>query len=662
MAQPPAAARVGQAPLLALLLVIVVAATFAAAVGNDFVNYDDDTYVTANPHLRQGGATGIAWALGSTMASNWHPLTWLSHMLDYRLFGQRPWGHHLSSVLLHVLNTLLVFVVFRRLTGALWRPLFLATFFGLHPLHVQSVAWIAERKDVLSALFFLLSLWAYAGYAQLDGGRRRLRYGLSLLLFALGLLAKPMLVTLPVVLLLLDTWPLARWRTLGPRQLLLEKTPFLLLAAVSAAITFWVQRAGGGMADLVRLPVGDRVQNVLLAYPRYVGKLLWPAELAVLYPFRGGWSLGWVIGAALLLVAPTVAVVRWRRGRPYLLVGWFWFVGMLVPVIGIVQVGQQTMADRYMYLPMLGLLLPATWGLAELAAGRRRRKRALTVLAVGAALACAVASYREIGHWRDSEALFQRAVAVTGGSATSFYKLGLALNEKNKLDEAYQRLQQSLALDPGAYPALAGLGVVCNRQGRVDEAIAWLAAALERNPGAAESRYQLGTALDKKGRFVEAIAQYEQALRLDPELVDAHLGIGVALGRQGRIGEAVARFERALAIDPTNAPAHYDLGMAHVMRGQLEAAAAAFRESLRIAPNNPDAHNNLGLVLVAQAKPGEAAREFAEALRLKPDHERARRNLQDVLSGHGSDPAAPAPRSSGYGPGTPPSGLAGSSR
>ncbi|MBN2574280.1 MAG: tetratricopeptide repeat protein [Deltaproteobacteria bacterium] len=640
MAEPPAASRTGKALLAALLLALAVSATFAAAVGNGFVNYDDDVYVTENVHLRQGlGPAGVAWAFSSSMASNWHPLTWLSHMLDYQLYGLRPWGHHLTSVVLHVGNALLVFALLLRLTGAMGRALVVAAIFGLHPLHVQSVAWVAERKDVLCALFFLLSLWAYAGYARHAGGRRKLSYGLSLLWFALGLLAKPMLVTLPAVLLLLDYWPLLRWQTMGVRRLLLEKVPFLLLSIASAIVTFCVQRAGGGMADLVQLPVGDRAQNLVVSYARYASKLLWPADLAVLYPFRGGWSPAEVIGSSLFLLAVTVAVVARRGRRPYLLVGWLWFVGMLVPVIGIVQVGQQTMADRYMYLPMLGLVLLATWGLVELAGERRRLARGLAVLAAGSTLGYALFTYREIGHWRDGETLFRRAVAVTGGSGTSHYKLGLALNEKGKLDEAYRELRLSLAAAPGSYAALAALGVVCKRQGKVDQAIAHLEAALGQNPGAAESHYQLGTALDKKGRFDEAIAAYERALGIDPGLADAHLGIGTVLGRKGRIPEAIARFERALAIDRANAPAYYNLGMAHAMLGDLEAAGAAFRKSLVLAPGNPDAHNNLGLVLVEQGRRGEAVAEFQEALRLKPSHERARHNLENVL---GARPGARA--------------------
>jgi len=633
MERAPVASRAGKLQRWGLVgvLALVVFASYGASLRNDFVNYDDDVYVTDNPHLRQGlGPAGIAWAFGSTTASNWHPLTWLSHMMDYRCFGLRPWGHHLTSLLLHVLNTLLVFLGLRSLTGAPWRAFVVAAIFGLHPLHVQSVAWAAERKDVLCSLFFLLALGAYARFARSQGRRPRLNYAMSLLCFALGLLSKPMLVTLPAVLLLFDLWPLARWGAVPARKLIVEKLPFLALAATSSAVTFFVQRAGGGMASLVQLSLAARAQNVLLSYARYVGKLLWPVELAVLYPFGGRWSLGEVFGAGIMLVAISSAVTWWRRRCPYLFVGWLWFVGMLVPVIGLVQVGQQTMADRYMYLPMLGLLVAVVWGGGQLASNRAWLTRPLAVAGTLASLACGFVTHRELDHWRDSEALFRRALAVTGGSATIHYKLGLALFEKGKLDEAYRHFQRSLAIAPGSPQALAALGVVCNRRGEVAQAIRWLEEALAKNPADADWHYQLGTALDKRGRHDEAVAEYERALAINPTLVDAHLGIGVILARKGRLGEAMARFSRALAIDATSAPALYNLGLAHATRGEWEAAATAFRRSLALNPNSADAYNNLGLVLLSSGKRAEATRAFQAALRLAPNHARARRNLEEA--------------------------------
>ena len=643
MERDPVVRGTGRLPLVGLLLTLAVLALFLSSLSNGFVNYDDDTYVTGNLHLRQGlGLGGIGWAFGSSMASNWHPLTWLSHMLDYQVFGLRAWGHHLGNVLLHTLNAVLLFLLCRRLTGAAWKSLVVALFFGLHPLHVQSVAWVSERKDVLSACFFLLSLLAYARHAQETSrrsGRLSLYYGGALLLFALGLMAKPMLVTLPFVLLLLDYWPLGRWQSGQIRKLLFEKLPFALVSVASCVVTFFVQRAGGGMADLRQFSVAGRVENALVSYLRYLGKTFWPADLAVLYPFVPRWPLWMVLGSGLFVVAVSAAALALRRQRPYLLVGWLWVVGMLVPGIGLVHVGQQSMADRYMYLPLVGLLLVIVWGLVDLAGESRQRLRVLSVATVVAAIACLDITGREIGYWRDSESLFRRDIEVTGGTATAHYKLGLALNDRGQLDEAYQSFHKSLELSPGDFPALLALGVVCNRRGEADEAMRWLEVALKQNPGSADGHYQLGVALDRQGQLDEAIDQYGQALRSDPTLVDAHLGAGAALGQKGRFDEAIRQFQAALAIDPENAGAHYNSGLAHTGAGQWEAARASFEKALALAPGNADAHNNLGLVLLRTGQRAEAINEFREALRLRPDHNRARSNLAATQQAEGPSPA-----------------------
>lgn len=735
---------------LGLLLACLTLALYSPTVRHEFVNYDDPDYVTANPPVQHGLTLAtVRWALSSGHASNWHPLTWLSHALDWQLFGDRAGGHHAVNLLLHALNSLLLFLVLRQMTGAHWRSALVAALFAWHPVHVESVAWISERKDVLSTFFFLLTLGAYASYARLVSGPRPLpepapdrgskhptgagprpaagRTGreapagpaaahgalaavqpvaqpapgaaarhwlelnptaalmLTLLLFALGLMSKPMLVTLPFLLLLLDYWPLQRlgsapspsapsakpgraappaaaltdraWRTAG--WLVLEKTPFFLLSLISCVVTFKVQQKGGAVS--VSLSLGERIANALVAYVRYLENLAWPTKLAVLYPHPGHWPLGRVLLSALVLVALSAAVVWLARRRPFLPVGWFWFLGSLVPVIGLVQVGVQSMADRYTYVPAIGLFIAGAWGAAELALRWRWPAPLLRGLAAVGLAGCAVLTVRQLGFWHDSEALFRHAVAVTENNYLAYNNLGYYLSNRGQAAEAIEFYRRSLEINPAYEDALNNLGYALAGQKKFQEALGYYDAALRVRPDHPEVHNNLGNALSELGRIEEAIHHYHIVLNQKPNHADAHNNLGIALAMQGKLAEAVPHFQAAIQLKPNYASAHSNLGNAYAAQHRLEDAIREYQQSLRLKPDeaqahnnlgnvlvelnrleeaiphylqalnlnadNPEAHCNLGLALQRQGKRDQAAHHFREALRLKPNYEAARRLL-----------------------------------
>ncbi len=477
--------------LLALVLTLVTLAVYWQVQGHAFVTFDDYQYVVENPHVRHGLTLhGVVWAFTTGYASNWHPLTWLSHMLDCTLYGLNPKGHHFNNLLLHVANALLLFWVLRRMTAALWRSAFVAALFALHPLHVESVAWVAERKDLLSTLFWMMTMGAYVLYVERPGVGRYLS---TLLLFALGLMAKPMLVTLPFVLLLLDYWPLGR-RHQSPLWLIREKLPFLAFTTISSLITFSVQKNWGSVIFI--LPLKDRIANTLVSYVTYIGKMIWPANLACLYPHPLDTLPTWqVVGSLLLLLSISILVVRARGRRPYLPVGWFWYLGTLVPVIGLVQVGPQAMADRYTYVPLIGLFLMIAWTAAE--TGYKRSALRISLCAGILIPFLAVGSWLQVRSWRTSLTLFEHALAVTRDNL-------IAHNN---------------------------LGNIFARQGRFKEARYHLSEALRLNPDHAASHNNLGGVLMQQGQFQEAIAHLSKAVQIDPEMQAAHYNLGIALQR-----------------------------------------------------------------------------------------------------------------------------------
>jgi len=605
-----------------LLLSLAVIATFWQVRNHAFIHLDDGEYITDNIHVHTGLSwDNITWAFTSTHAANWHPLTWLSHMLDCELFGLNPKGHHLNSVLFHLLNSLLLFLLLKRMTGTLWRSGFVAALFALHPLHVESVAWVAERKDVLSTFFLFLTLLSYIWYVERPGFYR---YLFIILFFTLGLMAKPMLVTLPFALLLLDYWPLERIQ-LGQSgishaaqshpsiitknlraqafSLLLEKTPFFVLAAVSSLVTFLVQRSGGAVGGLEIYPFNIRIANALLSYLLYIIKMIWPQNLAVFYPHPGQSLPMWqAAGAGLLLLVISIAFIRAGRRYPYLPVGWLWYVGTLVPVIGLVQVGAQAMADRYTYVPLIGLFIMIAWGVPDLLGGWRYGKPALALAATSLLSALIVCSSLQVSHWENSLTLFDHSLRATSKNSQIHNNLGNVLTQKGKLQEA----------------------------------IAHYTEALEISPNYAEAHINLGVVLAEQGRLEEAIKHYSVALQLKPNSSELHNNLGVALFRLGDIPGAISSYFAAVKLKPDYAEAHNNLGNALAQLEKLVEAEVHYSKALKIRADYPEAHNNLGVALARQGRLNEAIAHFSEAVRLAPDYMQARANLQFALQEAGN--------------------------
>ena len=637
------------------MLGLATLAAYLPAGWNGFVDYDDGDYVTANPQV-QAGLTWqtVAWAFTTGHASNWHPLTWLSHALDCGLFGQRAGPQHLVSVALHIANTLLLFLVLWRMTGARWRSVLAAAFFALLPLHVESVAWVSERKDVLSGLFFLLTLGAYASYAgQLRAPSQGARpesgscpvwqrpffwYWLSLLFFALGLMSKPMLVTLPFVLVLVDWWPLRRLTRQGFGGLVLEKLPFLALSLASCVVTFLAQKKGGAVSAV--LPLDARLGNAIISYVRYLAKTLWPAKLSVLYIHPGHWPLFEVIAAAGFLALSSAAVVLLARRRPCVAVGWFWFLGMLVPVIGVVQVGIQSMADRYMYLPMIGLLLMLFWGLPDAPPSRPWRVRGLGSTAVLALAACAALAVRQERYWHDTVALFGHAVKVTDNNYLAYNNLGFYFSRHGKPAEAMADYRRSLQINPNYEDALNNMGYALAGQKKYQEAIGYYLAALRIRPNHPEVHNNLGNAVSELGRIDEAIQHYRVTLAQKPEHADAHNNLGVALAMQGQLDEAIVHFRKAIRFKPDDPSAHGNLGNALAVQHKLDEAIREYEQALRLQPDDTQTHNNLGNALAGLGKLDQAIAQYQQALRLDPRNLDARANLAGALAARGNLPSA----------------------
>jgi tetratricopeptide (TPR) repeat protein len=549
---------------ICLFLAALVWVVFGQTLGHEFVNYDDDVYVSENPAVIAGlNLAGVGWAFTHIVASNWHPVTMLSHMLDCRLYGLNAGGHHLTNVLLHMTTVILLFLVLREMTGALWRSAFVAAVFAIHPLRVESVAWVAERKDVLCGVFFMLTLWAYVRYA------RRLfspgRYLLLVCLFALGLMSKSMLVTLPFVLLLLDYWPLGRFDNPNhlpkicsiPQHLILEKIPLLALAAAGCVVTALSQHGAIAPGDYLPLPL--RINNAALSYVVYLQQMFYPAKLAALYPLPAN-SIPVLksIGAAVFLAIVSGGIFAWRKKYPFMLVGWFWYLGMLVPVIGLVQVGLQAHADRYTYLPQIGLYILATWMLAEQFA-RPRRRMFLAGVAITSLAALAVTARLQTAYWKNSELLWSHTLEATSQNAAAQNNLGNALFQKGQADEAIAHYQKALAIQPDHAKAHYNLGNALAGQSKLDEAIVEFQKALAIQPDQPEVLNNLATALLRNGQVDEAIVQFQKTLAIQPGLAGAHNNLGAALFKRGQVNEAINNFQKALAIQPDSGDAQNNL-------------------------------------------------------------------------------------------------------
>jgi len=526
---------------------------------NGFVRFDDPIYLTENPHVAAGlSLEGVAWAFTSGHAANWHPLTWLSHMADVQLFGLDPAAHHRTNLLLHTASAVVLFLWLAAITRGAWKSLFVAGVFALHPLHVESVAWAAERKDVLSTFLALLSLWAWTSWTARGG---RWRYGLSIALYALGLLAKPMLVSLPLVLLLLDLWPLQR-TTLRARwaPFLREKLPFFALAALSAIVTILAQKAGGSMERLPDVPIALRASNALVSYATYLFQAVWPTRLAAFYPYPLDGLPFWKVGASgLALWIATLLALRAGIRRPWITFGWLWYLVTLLPVIGIVQVGRQAMADRYTYLPLVGPSILAAWGVAALTAKWRPGGVLRSIAGCAALGVCALVTREQVRTWKDDLTLFGHACAVTGPNFLAQYALAGALRRAGRIDESIAAYRAGLAIHADFTDQRNLFGELLETQGDLAGAVEQYRASVRIDPSLAEAHALLGAALAQQGQVEEAARELQEAARIDPACPRTLRGEGVLLQRQGHVEEARERFEKALELDPKDVLARADL-------------------------------------------------------------------------------------------------------
>ncbi len=568
--------------IICLFLIVAILLVFGQVRNYDFISWDDLGYVRDNPAIQAGLSwKSVVWAFNTTHAGLWLPVTWLSFILDYELYGLNAGGYHLTNLLLHLANTLLLFLVLKRMTGALYRSAFVAALFALHPLHVESVAWVTERKDVLSTLFWMLTLWAYGRYVDRPSLHR---YLLALLAFSLGLMAKPMLVSLPFVLLLLDYWPFDRLqygqvyssdvqaresidfhgKRLLYHRLLLEKVPFFIFSAACSVVTFFAQKSANAVVSLDGMSVSTRFANALVSYVKYMGKMVWPRNLAVLYPHPGDSLPLWqILGAGLLLTAISVLVL-WaaRRHHRYLAVGWLWYLGTLVPVIGLVQVGLQAMADRFTYVPLIGLFIVIAWGVPELMKRYGHRQTLLAVGSMAVIVGLSISSWFQVRYWKNSITLYEHAIQVTTNSYLPHLNLGVALFDLGKIDEAISHYQEVLRIKPNSAEVHNNLGVAVFKLGKTEAAIAHYLRAIQLEPQYAEAHNNLGNALAEQEKLNEAISHYSQALKIRPTYVNAHNNLGVALARQGRFDEAIARFKKALELQPDYIQARDNLEIA----------------------------------------------------------------------------------------------------
>jgi tetratricopeptide (TPR) repeat protein len=634
-----------------VLLVLAVFVVFGQTIRYEFVNFDDDLYVYQNPVVLNGlTLQGVGYIFTHQMCDFYHPLTMLSLMLDYQIYGLNAGGYHLTNVLLHAATTVLLFLVLRRMmdnrTGknvctvatpvsALWPSAFVAAVFAIHPLRAESVAWVTERKDVLSGLFFVLTLGAYVRYTRVPFSL--VRYMTVILLFALGLLSKPSLVTLPCLLLILDYWPLARTQSTAARPLwmvwrplIVEKIPLFGLSALLCVATLLTQEHY--MASVAESSLPTRLGYAAVSYVVYLKQMFYPAGLIVLYHFpEKGLPLSEIVAALTLLAGITAGTLALRRRHPYLLVGWLWYLGMLVPMIGLVHVGAAARADRFTYLAQIGAYVMMVWAAEDLAASWQYSRRILSAGALSAIVVLMACAWQQTTHWRNSDTLWTHTLTFASNNPLAEINFGDALLDEGKVDEAIPHLQQALQLNPNYAEARNNLGNALFQKGEVDDAITQIQQALELKPNFAEAHFNFGNALLQKGEVNEAITHFQYALQIKPDYADARNNLGNALLQTGGVDGAIAQFQQALQIKPNYAEAHYNLGNALLKMGRVNDAIVQFRQALQIKPDYAKAHNNLGSVLLQKGSVDEAIAHDQEAIRINPDFADAQNNLGNAL-------------------------------
>jgi Tfp pilus assembly protein PilF len=558
----------------------------------DLISLDDIDYITENPYVKAGLTwDSFSWAMKDIHTGYWHPLTWFSHMLDYQLFRSRVGGHHWTNVIFHIANSILLYVVLKRMSGSVWKSALVAALFAVHPLNVESVAWVSERKTVLCTFFWFLGMWSYAYYVERP---TPYRYCLILMTFSLGLMSKPMIVTFPFTLLLLDYWPMGRltsWKMFS--RLLFEKIPLFILAAIVGIATFLSSFHGDVTISIDKLPLVDRMANAVVSYAKYLGKMFWPENLAVFYPYSREFGSFQIIGSVLLLSVISCLAIFLAHKYRYALMGWLWYLGTLVPVIGLIQVGKQAMADRYAYIPMIGLFIIIAWGIPDLLRGWPRRKIIFVISSVAVISGLMICTVLQVRYWQNGVTLFEHALRATDMNSRAHYNLGIALTDMGKFKEAVYHFAYAMRLEPEYAGPYGYMGIALAMQGKTDEAVVYYQEALRMKQDDETTHNNLGVALAGKGKFDEAIVHFQQALRIRPDYTHANRNMAGALARLGKQEEAISYYEKALKLDRENAVTHNNLGLALADVGRDQEAIGHFQEALKINPYYEDAINNL---------------------------------------------------------------------
>ena len=608
----------------------------------EFVGFDDNEYVYENPHVTSGiNFENIRWALTAFHSNNWHPLTWISHMVDCRIFGLNPGWHHLVNLFFHISNSVLLFIIFRRMSGRLWQSAFVAAVFAVHPLHVESVAWVSERKDVLSTFFGLLTILSYAWYV---GKQNFKRYSLVISFFILGLLSKPMLVTLPFVLLLLDYWPLRRFHfqkeAEGSRQNffnikhinIIEKIPLFVIAAASSIMTFFAQKAGAVMVSLAFIPIETRVANAITSYVSYIVRLFVPLNLSCIYPHP--LVISWeklLLSVTLLMIISAFAIKNIKKA-PYFIVGWLWFLGTLVPVIGLVQVGMQSMADRYMYIPSIGLLLIISWGASEIIQKKKAAKKVSETVAIIGIILMVIISWKQIAYWENSEKLFKRALQVTDNNYIAHHKLGAYFSTQGREENAIKNYLKSIQIDPGFHDSYFNLGLLYYHQGEMEKAVSNLLKAAAIKPDYADTYSILGAAFFQKKDYEKAEENYLKEVKIAPDRIDANFNVGAVYLCLDKIDEAIAFFKKTIDLRPDFVNGYHYLGLSFDKKGQGEKALEYYQIALGIKPDSMKIRFLVAKKMMEQKKFAKAADQYSSILRLNPNNANAMHKKGVALS------------------------------
>ncbi len=605
--------------LIAFILAIATLAVYWQMRDYEFINYDDGSYIYNNPPVMKGlTPESIAWAFAAAHSGNWHPLTWLSHIVDVQLFGNNPGYHHLTNVMFHIANTVLLFFVLLRMTGEVWKSSFVAALFALHPLHVESVAWVSERKDVLSAFFAFLTLGSYAQYVK---DKSRQWYLAALLFFILGQMSKPMIVTLPFVLLLLDYWTLKRLNNIqfsilnSQFSILSEKLPFFFFTALSSVVTFFVQKSAGAVGSLNMFSLDIRIGNALVSYTSYIGKMFCPSHLAVFYPHPGAVSVWKITVAAILLIFISLLAISARKRYPYVLIGWLWYLGTLVPVIGLVQVGSQAMADRYSYIPIIGLFIIIAWGIPDMLLAWRYKKTGLALAAAVIISILTVMTQTQVGYWKNSFTLFKHALAVTSDNYIAHRSVGDELFHQGKTDEAIRHYRETLRISPNYAQAYHNLGAALFHKGKIDEAIIYFQEALRLEPDLTGAHKNLSQILTLRTKRDTEIAKIQAEFQDDPNHPKLYCNIGNVYKFYGESDKAVEQYQKALSVQPEFTEALNLTAIAYAGMGKYDNALSLLKKSLSIQPKSPDACYYIACIFARQKKTEDAVFWLKEAVR-----------------------------------------------